>query len=137
MEKIRVSRTFNFSAAHSLPDYDGDCSQLHGHNYKVIITVSLPANLLNETGMVVDFKDMKNLGDKVIHIFDHKNLNDIIKNPTAENIALLIYALIKKEFILAEVYVDLHSVEVFESEFTSACVYYEKHSEPEYTEVQE
>lgn len=136
MEKIRVSRTFYFSASHQLPNYIGKCSQLHGHNYKVIITVSQDASLLNnESGLVLDFADLKMLGERVIEIFDHKNLNDILINPTAEHVALMIYALMKKELILAEIYLDLYSVEVFESDFTSACVYYEQHSEPEHPEI--
>ena len=79
-----VKKTFEISAAHKLKlDYESPCTQLHGHNWN--ITVYCKSEELNENGMVVDFKYIKELiHDKL----DHKNLNDQLSfNPTAENIA--------------------------------------------------
>ena len=79
-----VKKTFEISAAHKLKlDYESPCTQLHGHNWN--ITVYCKSEELNENGMVVDFKHIKELiQDKL----DHKNLNDQLSfNPTAENIA--------------------------------------------------
>ncbi|MFN5415857.1 MAG: 6-pyruvoyl trahydropterin synthase family protein [Flavobacteriia bacterium] len=75
MEKIRVSKKFSFELAHALHNYDGDCKNIHGHSYKLIITLIGP--ILNENenpknGMVVDFKFIKNIvQDQIIKKYDH------------------------------------------------------------------
>ena len=78
-----------FAAAHSLRDYPGDCSRLHGHNWKVDVEVE--ATALNGVGMGVDFKVIKQAARDLAATLDHRNLNDIPPfdriNPTAENIA--------------------------------------------------
>jgi 6-pyruvoyltetrahydropterin/6-carboxytetrahydropterin synthase len=82
---ITVTKIFEFEAAHHLPGYDGDCKRLHGHSYKLEVTVSGEVN--EKTGMVMDFKLLKEIvQERVINQFDHQLLNDHIKNPTAENI---------------------------------------------------
>lgn len=64
-------------------DYKSKCSGLHGHNW--IVVVYCKSNELNQNGMVVDFKHIK---DKIHGFLDHKNFNEILPfNPTAENIA--------------------------------------------------
>ena len=82
-----------FEAAHQLPDYPGKCSRLHGHNWKVEVTVT--GHELNHLGMVMDFKDLKAEVGTVIEKLDHYYLNDLPAfktiNPTAENIAKYIY----------------------------------------------
>lgn len=83
----------DFAAAHLLRGYAGECSRLHGHNWKVEVEVI--AHHLNEVGMGVDFKDIKANTREVIGTMDHRNLNDLPPfdriNPTAENIAAHIY----------------------------------------------
>lgn len=78
-----------FAAAHSLRGYPGDCSRLHGHNWKV--EVEVVATALNEHGMGIDFKTIKEAARALAGELDHRNLNDIKPfdkiNPTAENIA--------------------------------------------------
>lgn len=79
-----VRKSFEFSAAHSLKlDYPSQCSNLHGHNWK--IAVFCRAEKLDANGMVVDFSHIKRL---VLDRLDHKSLNEVLDfNPTAENIA--------------------------------------------------
>jgi 6-pyruvoyltetrahydropterin/6-carboxytetrahydropterin synthase len=82
-----------FAAAHSLRDYPGDCSRLHGHNWKVDVEVE--ARALNRLGMGVDFKAIKQAARNLAATLDHRNLNDLSPfdkiNPTAENIAAFFY----------------------------------------------
>ncbi len=83
----------HFSAAHSLRNYNGKCENLHGHNWKVEVT--LASEVLNELGMVMDFTELKERLEGVIESLDHKCLNDIRPfdkiNPTTENISREIY----------------------------------------------
>lgn len=79
-----VSKRMEVAGSHQLNlNYDSPCQNLHGHNW--IITVHCKARKLNENGMVVDFKQIKQL---VHDRLDHQNLNRVFDfNPTAENIA--------------------------------------------------
>lgn len=78
-----------FAAAHSLRDYDGDCSRLHGHNWRVEAEVR--ARELDAAGMGMDFREIRRNLREVAGELDHRYLNDIAPfdtiNPTAENIA--------------------------------------------------
>jgi len=93
-----IKITDSFSGAHNLRGYEGKCENLHGHNWKVELEVS--SKELDETGMVVDFKDVKKYLSEVLSEFDHKYLNDISffidNNPTSENIAKYIYDSLSK-----------------------------------------
>ena len=91
MYELTVQRTF--SAAHHLRDYDGPCARMHGHNYRVEITVAGPQPLQN--GMLLDFGELKALCDEVLDALDHRCLNDLPdfaeQNVTSENLAAHIY----------------------------------------------
>lgn len=79
-----VSKRMEIAGAHNLTlNYESKCSDLHGHNW--IVTVYCKAEELDENGMVVDFKHIKNLiSDKL----DHKYINEVVDfNPTAENMS--------------------------------------------------
>ena len=93
-----LSALLNFSSAHYLNNYDGNCSRLHGHNWKVQVEMS--ANELDETGMALDFKDLNEIAWNVIGKFDHRVINEVKPfdtiNPTAENLACYFYNEIKK-----------------------------------------
>ncbi len=82
---ITVTKEFTFDAAHKLEDgYEGACSRIHGHTYKLQVTVS---GELNKLGMVVDFKELKQIWkDRIEPDFDHQLLNDTLDfQTTAEN----------------------------------------------------
>jgi 6-pyruvoyltetrahydropterin/6-carboxytetrahydropterin synthase len=82
-----------FASAHTLRDYPGACSRMHGHNWKVELEAL--ATRLDDVGMGVDFKVMKKAARKVGEVLDHQYLNDLEPfkeiNPTAENIAAYMY----------------------------------------------
>ncbi len=79
-----VSKRMEVAGSHKLTlDYDSPCQNLHGHNW--IITVYCKVQSLNKNGMIIDFKQIKELIHKRL---DHQNLNEVLDfNPTAENIA--------------------------------------------------
>ena len=83
----------HFSAAHSLKGYQGDCARVHGHNW--IIEVFVRCEDLNEIGIGIDFRDVKEGVKEVIQGLDHFNLNELPTfkevNPTSENIAKFLY----------------------------------------------
>ncbi len=88
----------SFSSAHALRGYNGKCENIHGHNWQVETTVA--SNVLNEIGLVIDFKLLKKFIGGVMEILDHKFINelDFFKeiNPSAENIARYIYEELEK-----------------------------------------
>ena len=112
----------DFASAHTLRDYPGDCSRLHGHNWKAEIEVR--ATNLNESGMVIDFKDIKEATRNVTKDLDHHYLNDLepfkIINPTAENIAAYLYKQLSEK--LNNEHVQINAVTLWETE--RACVRY-------------
>ena len=83
----------DFASANTLRDYPGDCSRMHGHNWKVEVEVT--ATALNEYEMGMDFKTIKTATRELAKTLDHRYLNDIppfdVRNPTAENIAQYFY----------------------------------------------
>lgn len=83
----------DFSSAHTLRDYPGACSRMHGHNWKV--ELEAVATQLDDIGMGVDFKVMKQAAREVSAELDHQYLNELEPfreiNPTAENIAAYMY----------------------------------------------
>lgn len=81
-----VSRAFTFDAAHQLPEYDGPCRDLHGHTYRLIVTIDHP---VQADGMAYDFVELKGVvEEKVVGRLDHTYLNDLMENPSAENLVL-------------------------------------------------
>jgi 6-pyruvoyltetrahydropterin/6-carboxytetrahydropterin synthase len=83
--RTSVTRCFSFEAAHQLPWHPGKCRDLHGHGYRLEVTVEGP---VNEQGVVLDFADVEAVVEReVIARYDHTYLNDLFDNPTAELIA--------------------------------------------------
>ena len=113
----------DFAAAHSLRDYPGDCNRLHGHNWKV--EVSVVSNRLNKEGVVIDFNVLKRKVEKVLKPLDHTYLNDLPyfsgREPSSENIARYIFDRLKAE--LKGHHAVLKAVTAWESE-TSCATYF-------------
>jgi 6-pyruvoyltetrahydropterin/6-carboxytetrahydropterin synthase len=88
-----VTRVFTFEAAHQLPWYPGKCQRLHGHSYRLEVTVEGP---IRPDGMVVDFAELREIVDRdIVDRYDHQYLNDFLDNPTAELLAQEIWKLIE------------------------------------------
>ena len=80
-----VTCTFTFEAAHRLPWHSGKCRNLHGHSYRLDVTVAGP---LDDNGVVIDFDRLREIVDhSVIASWDHRDLNEVLDNPTAELLA--------------------------------------------------
>ena len=83
----------DFSSGHYLRNYKGKCENPHGHNYKVRVTLAGAA--LDEIGLLLDFKLLKQVLMPIIDRIDHQMLNDLepftTLNPSAENIAKYFY----------------------------------------------
>jgi 6-pyruvoyltetrahydropterin/6-carboxytetrahydropterin synthase len=90
---FEVSVETHFSAAHALRDYPGDCARLHGHNW--IVRVCVRCRELDETGIGIDFRVVKDHVQAVLHGLDHYNINELPPftevNPSSENIARHLY----------------------------------------------
>lgn len=115
-KKLEVTRVFSFSAAHHLTQYKGVCERLHGHTYRVAVTVEGP---VQKNGLVVDFTLLKKVvEEKVLKKLDHRDLNEIMPNPSAENIALWIWDKLKNINRLLRAPVELDSVRVWEGDNT-------------------
>ena len=101
--RMRLDVEFYFAAAHRLPRYEGPCFRMHGHNYKFF--VALEGEVDPATGMIADFGVVKGVvQEQVLSRVDHRTLNDVLDNPTAENIARWIWeSLAPKLAGLAEV----------------------------------
>jgi 6-pyruvoyltetrahydropterin/6-carboxytetrahydropterin synthase len=88
--RMRLDVEFSFAAAHRLPRYQGPCFRLHGHNYRLLVGVE--GEVDPASGMIADFGDIKRVvGEAVLAPLDHRDLNDTLENPTAENIARWIW----------------------------------------------
>ncbi len=112
----------DFSAAHALRDYPGDCARVHGHNWKVEIEVT--ADALDGIGMSMDFKEIKEATRSLIGTLDHRHLNEIppfdTLNPTAENLAAYLFRSLAQA--LDRDTVQVSAVTIWETE--RACVRY-------------
>jgi len=117
-----VSVDDSFAAAHNLRGYKGKCEDLHGHNYKVRVT--LAGKELDSTGLLYDFVHLKQVIQAVIRSLDHKYLNELkpfaVLNPSAENIARYIYDEAARQLPSAPNGAGIASITVWESDVTAA-----------------
>ncbi len=113
----------SFAAAHNLINYQGDCENLHGHNWKVDVTVV--ARQLDKAGLGIDFKVLKREAGVVINELDHKYLNDNPAfagiSPSSEHISRFLFERLSEHLNNDVIKVD--SVTVWESDNASACYY--------------
>lgn len=133
---IRVTREFTFEMAHVLTNYDGPCRNVHGHSYRLFVTLSgIPLNDSNnpKNGMVIDFTELKEIVlNKIINQFDHSvvvskdfdmekkgmmaktfgNMVVVDYQPTCENLVADFAGRIKNELPEG---VHLHSLKLYET----------------------
>jgi 6-pyruvoyltetrahydropterin/6-carboxytetrahydropterin synthase len=113
----------SFAAAHNLINYQGDCENLHGHNWRV--EVSVVARELDKAGLGIDFKVLKSEAGVVIKELDHKYINEnpAFKDisPSSEHISRYLYHRLSERLNNDNITVD--GVTVWESDNASACYY--------------
>lgn len=87
---VEVTKEFTFDSCHQLIDYDGACARLHGHTYKLQVTLR---GRLDEQGMILDFNRLKDVvNTNILRDLDHHNLNERLPfNTTAENMAVYFF----------------------------------------------
>jgi len=142
MSNIRITKQFNFETGHALYGYDGKCKNVHGHSYKLSVTVI--GQPITDTGnvkygMVIDFGDLKKIvKEEIVDVFDHatvfnrntphielaKELSDrghdvilVDYQPTSENMVIDFAAKIKKHLPPT---ITLHSLKLQETETSFA-----------------
>jgi 6-pyruvoyltetrahydropterin/6-carboxytetrahydropterin synthase len=87
-----------FSAAHRLREYEGNCERLHGHNWRVEVTIE--SRVLDRQGIALDFRVIKSHLAELLSRFDHRFLNDVAPfdgmNPSSENLARYLFEEMEK-----------------------------------------
>jgi 6-pyruvoyltetrahydropterin/6-carboxytetrahydropterin synthase len=121
MFEVTVEDTF--AAGHYLRDYKGKCEKPHGHNYKVRVT--LAGKELDKAGLLVDFKELREVMKQVIDRLDHQMMNDLEPftelNPSAENLAKYFYDQATSRLQqVTDGRVRVKNVTVFETDTTTA-----------------
>ena len=118
---FEVSVEHTFAAGHALRNYRGKCENVHGHNYRVQIT--LRGEKLDPVGMLVDFTELKRVLRGISEQLDHVFINDVepftVLNPTAENMAWFFHEELVKTLKL-ENPVEVAEVKVWETDIQSA-----------------
>jgi len=113
----------SFAAAHNLTHYQGECENLHGHNWKVEVTVS--AKELDKSGLGIDFKLLKSETNTLLKTLDHKYLNELTPfleiSPSSENISRYLYYALGNRFNNENITVKL--ITVWESDVACASYY--------------
>jgi 6-pyruvoyltetrahydropterin/6-carboxytetrahydropterin synthase len=141
MQKIRITKQFNFETAHALWNYDGKCKNIHGHTYKMFVTIIGEPNqneLSPKFGMVMDFGDLKRIiKENIIDIYDHtvilnrnaqtekfKNIEQMFDRfiitdyqPTCENMVIEFSEIIKSKLPNN---LSLHNLRLYETETSYA-----------------
>ncbi|MBI3542348.1 MAG: 6-carboxytetrahydropterin synthase QueD [Deltaproteobacteria bacterium] len=113
-----------FSAAHHIRGYDGECARPHGHNFKVEVEAAVPA--LNSIGIALDFKDLKKMTKALVDRFDHQDLNTVAPftdvNPTAETLAHFFFEELERQIAGAPALAGLalQRVTIWENERSAA-----------------
>ena len=112
---MHVRKEFTFDAAHNLTEYHGKCERLHGHTYRLAVVVK---GSPDKEGMVMDFCELSSIvKERVLDTLDHSYINEILPQPTAENIAVWIWERIKRDVFRDNC--ELEAVEVWET--ASSC----------------
>ena len=115
-----ISVDYTFAAGHALRNYKGKCENVHGHNYKLRVTIE--GEKLNSTGLLIDFIDVRTAIKVLVDRLDHQFLNDLPPfdklNPSAENIARYFCDALEPQ--VREQGLRVRAVTVWETDATSA-----------------
>src|ERR1700761_6863032 len=125
---FEVTVQAGFSSGHYLRNYHGKCENPHGHNYRVFVT--LVGSELDEAGMLLDFKLLKQVLRPTVDYLDHQMINDLepftTLNPSAENLARYFFEQTAKQLLdMAQGRVRVKDCTVYETD-TSFARYYEQ-----------
>jgi 6-pyruvoyltetrahydropterin/6-carboxytetrahydropterin synthase len=117
---FEISVDYSFAAGHALRGYKGKCENIHGHNYRVRVTIA--GEQLNSIGLLVDFVDVRAAIKSLVEPLDHRFLNDLAPfdklNPSAENLAKYISEGL--ELKVRPEGLQVKNVTVWETDLTSA-----------------
>lgn len=109
-----------FAAAHQLRNYRGKCEKLHGHNWRIEVFVK--GEKLNDTGLLIDFKEVKDATHRILEELDHSFLNELPQfkdqNPSSENIASYIFKRLSNK--LNDTNIKVGKVTAWESDSASS-----------------
>ena len=138
----KVTKEFSFSAAHRLLNYKGNCKNLHGHNYKVFVTLSRN-EIDEESGMVIDFKEMKKYVGYIIEkYYDHAlilNSEDpiiaLVNAGTIETKIFITSGEPTAEIIAHSIYTEIATTEILPVTIDKVVIYETGTSYVEYTEL--
>jgi 6-pyruvoyltetrahydropterin/6-carboxytetrahydropterin synthase len=119
---FQVSVEETFSSGHALRGYKGKCENVHGHNYRVQVTLAGPQ--LDSIGLLVDFTELKRVVRGIIAEIDHQFLNDLepfkTVNPSAENLAKYFYDEMHRQLTVLPAGAGITEVTVWETDTASA-----------------
>ncbi len=117
---FEISVDYSFAAGHALRGYKGKCEHVHGHNYKVRVTVA--GEELNSIGLLMDFVDLRAAIEALVERLDHRFMNDLEPfdkvNPSAENLAKYLCDELEPQVKTQGLHIQ--SITVWETDTTSA-----------------
>ena len=119
---VYITKRFTFEACHHLPNYNGKCANVHGHSYKLEVTVSAEKNFTMRhsspyNNMVIDFSTLKSIVNaEVVNKYDHQDLNEFFSMPTAESMVVEMFEDIRSKLNDMFDFVRLEEVKLWETE---------------------
>jgi 6-pyruvoyltetrahydropterin/6-carboxytetrahydropterin synthase len=118
MYELQITK--QFAAAHQLKNFRGKCEKLHGHNWRIDVFVE--GKKLNDAGLLIDFKDLKDATSRILEELDHSFLNELPQfkdqNPSSENIAAYVFTKLSSE--LNDTNITVSKVTAWESDTASS-----------------
>lgn len=121
-QRVYITKRFTFEACHHLPNYNGKCANVHGHSYKLEVTVSAEKNFTMGhsspyNNMVIDFSTLKGIVNaEVVNKYDHQDLNEFFAMPTAESMVVEMFEDIRSKLNDMFDFVRLEEVKLWETE---------------------
>jgi len=118
---VLIRKEFTFDAAHNLTQYHGKCERLHGHTYRIAVVVK---GAPDKESMVIDFCELSSIvKERVLNVLDHSYINEILSQPTAENIAIWIWKQLEQAVLRDNCKLEI--IEVWETASSCALLFSE------------